>query len=228
MLAVVAHAAALCSVAYTVGIVGAQGRLGRELVLQTLEERHWHARALVRRPDEPVLRPSRDGWLREPPGVRAPLRSDALSVRSVDAPDALEGCDALVLALSGAPFEADTSTAVVRDLCARLPPTCERVCLVSAFGVGDSLRRADPGIRVMDAWYLRDTYAAKHEQEALVRALAVPQLVLRPRVLSHAPVPLNPIATTREDLARRILSWIAQSPASAPSSGQRRAGTRGS
>jgi hypothetical protein len=117
--------------------------------------------------------------------------------------------DALVIALSGAPFAGDNSTLVVRDLCATLPPTCRAVCLVSAHGVGDSLGGAGAAIQAMSAWYLKDTYAAKAAQERLVGALAVPTLILRPRVLSHAPVPLNPFSTTRAHLAERILEWTA-------------------
>jgi hypothetical protein len=66
----------------------------------------------------------------------------------------------------------------------------------------------DPAIRAMEAWYLKDTYEAKRQQEELVRSLTQETLILRPRVLSHEPVPLNPIAVARCDLAARILDWV--------------------
>ena len=185
-----------------VGVVGAHGGLGRELVQQCLE-RGWSPVAFVRRPYDPVLTPVRRGWLEEDP--LAPRPAPLPHVPLLDAyteacPDDL---DALVFAMSGTPFaSADASTAVVRRLCDTLPRSCARVCLVSAHGVGGG---GNAGIRAMRDWYLRDTYAAKAQQETLVRAARPDALVLRPRVLSYGRIPLNPVATPRRELAREIL-----------------------
>lgn len=193
-----------------VAIVGAHGGLGRELV-QQCRDRAWTPVAMVRRPYDPILPPVRTGWL-TPGDERTTAPFYGLEVfgthgEATECPD----CDAVVFAMSGSPFRKDsTPTDVVRGVCATLPEQCTRVCLVSAHGVGDSIEDANLGIRVMREWYLQSTYEGKAAQETLVAALPVPvgRRILRPRVLSYAPVPLNPVATTRRDLACDILDWI--------------------
>lgn len=194
----------------TVGIAGAQGRLGRELVSQSLA-RGWDVRAIVRRPDEPIWAPVRRGWLDEPADA---ARDAMVSSRLATADDASD-VDALVLATSGRPFEDDDGAETAQRLCASLTQRCRAVCLVSAHGAGDSAEGADAGIRAMRAWYLRSVYASKERQEMLVGALRDDSdgpavRIVRPRVLSMRRVPLNPIATPRSDLAADILSWVAQ------------------
>lgn len=189
---------------FTLAVAGAQGRLGRELVAQGLA-RDMDVVGLVRRPDDPILAPVRCGWLDESRTADAPpISSPRLRVRAYD--ESFVAYDALAIALSGRPFARDDSTATVRALFADLPPTCRRVCFVSAHGVGGS--SDDPAIRAMEAWYLKDAYEAKRQQEGLVRSLTQDTLILRPRVLSHEPVPLNPISVARCDLAARILDWV--------------------
>lgn len=194
------------SFAWKVGVLGAHGGLGRELVEQCVA-RNWSCVALVRR-DDPVRLPSRRGWLNDDDTPEARRPDDharyVLPRECAQCPGEL---DALVIAVSGRPFSYDGSTDAVRALLETKPETCRRVCLVSAHGVGDSLEGADVGIQAMHAWYLHSTYKAKGEQEALVSALPCETLILRPRVLSYQRVPLNPIATTRRALATRILDW---------------------
>ena len=119
--------------------------------------------------------------------------------------------DALIVCLSGRPFEEDDSDVRVADLCANLPQSCQKLCLVSAFGVGDSLPANDPGIRAMESWYLRDVYASKRRQEVIVSSLpsSVEVLVVRPRALSIVPVPFSLVSISRQDMACEILEWVA-------------------
>ena len=188
-----------------VAIVGAHGGLGRELVQQTID-RKWKAIAYVRRAD-PIFQPCRKGWLEEDNTVRIPIRSPRLLVENYGSNVPY---DAIVFALSGRPFEKDESDRVVFDMCGTLPKKCKTVCLVSAYGVGDSLRNADVGIQAMSAWYLKDAYRSKRAQESIVCALPtnIKTIIMRPRVLSFAPIPYNPISTTRQDLARSILGSL--------------------
>lgn len=191
---------------HRLAVVGAHGRLGRELVVTSLR-RGWETHAYVRR-DEPILHPVRRGGLRERPTIaRRPVRDRRL-VTHLNAPRVRDPVDALVFCLSGQPFETDRTDSVVARMCASLSPSCRRVCLVSAYGVGDSLRGANAGIQVMSAWYLRDTYRAKREQERIVGELdpLIETLILRPRALSIGSFPL---ATPRADLARSIADWAA-------------------
>ena len=117
-----------------------------------------------------------------------------------------------LISLSGEPFKPDRCDEVVRDLCRGLPSTCTKVCLISAYGVGDSLKGSDSGIQLMSSWYLKDTYRSKLAQERYVCALddGVHTLIVRPRVLTYERLAYNPISTSRQDLARNVLDWIAE------------------
>ena len=190
---------------FRLAIAGAHGRLGRELVSQSLEKK-WTTYAFVRRPD-PIFAPTRNGWLQEDESVRIPIRNKRLSILPYSENVTY---DALVISLSGTPFQDDCTDVLVKDICDNIPKKCKKVCLVSAYGVGDSLKNADVGIQAMNSWYLKDTYRSKRAQESIVCSLpdSIDTLIVRPRVLSFAKIPFNPISTTRQDLARTIIDWI--------------------
>ena len=46
--------------------------------------------------------------------------------------------------------------------------TLENIILISAYGVGNSLNNANPGIKIMNNLYLQDVYRAKNAQEELL------------------------------------------------------------
>lgn len=200
------------SIAYTISIVGAQGRLGRELVAQSLQ-RGWNVEAVVRRPLDPVLHPVRTGWLSQDGDSDAavPLSSENLTL--TDETSAPDGVDAIVFCMSAEPFATREALRVQTEVVRRMLWTCAnddaRVCLVSAYGAGDSLNGSNVGIQFMHAVYLREAYAAKEEQEALVTRRNLTSLILRPRVLSFTQIPFNGICVPRFDLSRRILDWCA-------------------
>ena len=203
---------------FTVGVLGAQGGLGRELVTQCLA-RGWTVHAYVRRPQDPVLTPLRRGWLSpDPLALRTarPVASERL--RIYDSANVQGNEDALVSAMSGSPFSDELDTVeTFRDACDMVKRANARapVCLVSAHGVGDSIEDANVGIRVMRDWYLKGTYAAKEAQEAYLASSwnEHAYTILRPRVLSYEPIPMNPISRTRTSLAREICDWIASDAA---------------
>jgi hypothetical protein len=62
----------------------------------------------------------------------------------------------------------------------------------------------------MSDWYLKDVYKAKRSTEALVSSLDKETLIVRPRVLSYDSIPFNPISSTRQDVAREIVEWMAR------------------
>lgn len=191
--------------AYTVAVVGAHGGLGRELVDQSLQN-HWKVKAIVRR-NSPVIKPVRSGWLDEDKTIRIPIKNENLCVTS-EYNDL--SYDALIFCLSGSPFQKDDSYILVHDICKNLPRRCKKVCLVSAYGVGDSIKNANIGIKVMNSWYLKDAYESKQIQESIVYDMPskVETMILRPKVLSYDKIPFNFISTTRQDLASQILNWI--------------------
>jgi len=199
------------TVSLTVGVLGAQGALGREVVSHCLA-RGWTVHAYVRRPTDPVLTPVRHGWLspdRKAARAARPITSERLHL--FDSSDIVSGDeDALVSVMSGNPFanEVDTVDAF-RNVCSGVDERTCCVCLVSAHGVGDSIEGADVGIRVMREWYLQGTYSAKEEQEDYLRTMwNGPYTILRPRVLSYEPIPMNPIAQTRASVANGVCKWI--------------------
>lgn len=198
-------------VALTVGVFGAQGGLGRELVQQCRDRGHIPV-AYVRDATRDIRPPVRNGWLEETESpVPLPRPFANLDVRTTA--QSVDGLDAVVFAMSGKPFVKDTSTVVVRDVCDRLPPRCTKMCLVSAWGVGDTIQHSNLGIKVMKGFYLHSTYSAKAIQETMVRtwSASLPlreNLIVRPKVLSFSPIPFNTIATPRQTLAATILDWI--------------------
>ena len=190
---------------FTVAVAGIRGGLGRELAAQALD-RGMHVVGLVRpgTTSDPVYAPNRQGWLSDT-RVEPTLSSPELVLHETSE---WVNYDALVLCMSGRPFREDTSAEATEEICARLPPACGRVVLVSAHGVGSSRAESNLGIRVMADWYLKETYTAKERQEAIVRGLrGVETRILRPKVLSFGHVPLNTIYTRREDLAGPILDF---------------------
>ncbi len=200
----------LTSDAFKLAIAGAHGGLGRELVRQGLDK-GWNVNAFVRkeRLTDPIYTPVRLGWLNEAFSSNDEIRDVRLQVLTYSKDEVC--CDAVVICLSGIPFQPDDTTAIVDNLVRNLSADCRALCLVSAHGVGDSIIGADIGIQVMRGWYLQPTYGAKQRQEEMVTSLANENfnvLILRPRVLSYARIPLNPISTTRQDLAKSILDWI--------------------
>lgn len=81
--------------------------------------------------------------------------------------------------------------------------------MISAHGVGGNVSTdANLGITLMRGLYLKSTYQEKWEQERLVSEHPVPSRIWRPRVLSFAPIPMNPVATPRAFLARDVLDWV--------------------
>ena len=155
--------------------------------------------------------PVRRGWLSESPEDAAEaevIRDNRLSLRPFDM--ASLHYDALVLCMSGKPFDSDDSMyASTAAICRSLPRSCKHVLLVSAHGVGDSIRQSNVGIKVMRSWYLRESYSSKEQQETLVGGLpGVKRTILRPRVLSYDHIPFNTISTRRKDLARDILERV--------------------
>ena len=196
----------LAATAYTISIVGAHGRLGRELVAQSLQ-RGWNVEGIVRRPLDPILEPVKKGWLTPDVNeILEPVSSPCLTVTSeLDA----SGANGVVFCMSARPFAPRIEMIKQTDVVRAILKTCSndtRICLVSAHGAGDSLKGSNAGIRFMHSVYLREAYAAKEEQEILVSQYNA-SLILRPRVLSFSEIPLNPIAVPRFRLARNILDW---------------------
>ena len=111
--------------------------------------------------------------------------------------------------MGGTAFEKDDySDKVTQHLLTNLPNTCNKIVLISAYGVGDSINEANLGIVSMRNWYLKDVYRAKEEQERLVSNLnsKIETKIYRPKVLSYGGYKFN--ATPRKELANDILNFL--------------------
>ena len=64
--------------------------------------------------------------------------------------------------------------------------TCKSVSLVSAYGVGDSLKSSEIGINLMNSIYLKSSYKSKNEQEIYLSTVeCLKKFIYRPRELSY-------------------------------------------
>ena len=193
--------------AYTVAIAGAHGGLGRELVQQSIEKK-LKTLALVRRPDEPIYFPCRDGWLSERTESINVIDDNLLDIQNINNIDSNYCVNALVISIGEKPFKKDDSSKLTKKLL-NIWPSLEKVCLISAHGVGND-KDANIGITAMRNYYLKNVYDAKYQQEILVNQLPseISTKIIRPRVLSYGAIPFNNIAVPRQKLAGEIIEWI--------------------
>ena len=192
------------AISFTVAIAGANGDLGRELVQQTLE-RNWNCLAITR--DKPIYYPFRGGWLSNDETKLYPIEDDRMT--SINYTQLPKPYNALIISLGNKPFVYDDSHLTCEQLLKTLPGECKNICLVSAYGVGDSINDSNIGIKAMRGWYLKQVYESKCLQEDMVNAIEdIDTVIIRPKVLSYGTIPFNSIHTSRESLANRILNKV--------------------
>tara|TARA_B100001741_G_scaffold309689_1_gene307751 strand:+ start:833 stop:1489 length:657 start_codon:yes stop_codon:yes gene_type:complete len=209
MYALVVQALVLVQPVPRIAIAGAHGGLGRELTQQSLDK-NWQTIGLVRRKD-PIIKPFRNGWLEDTGKDESEINSNMLNIVLYDSlfTERTLEYDYLVFCLSGTPFQKDYTDLIVDFMCRSLPASCKKVCLVSALGVGDSIKGANVGIQIMSDWYLKDVYRAKNKQEKIVSSILDREtIILRPNALSYGKVPYNNACTPRQKLAEDILDWF--------------------
>jgi putative NADH-flavin reductase len=156
-------------------IFGATGPTGREIVAQALEQMH-DVTVFARKPES------------LPAGVRA-VQGDAMREPQAIA-EALQGQDAVVSAL-GTGKVLLPNRLQERSL-GNIVPAMERAgvkrfVVMSAFGVGDTLRDASLVQRLIYATLLSAVFADKARGEATVRASALDWTIVYPTVLTNGP-----------------------------------------
>lgn len=188
---------------YKLCIAGASSGLGRELIQQGLE-RNNQIIGLTNK--EEICYPFRGKGLKEGSNEEI-INSNSIIFNKYY--DKLSNYDSLILTMGGTAFEKDDySDKLTKHLIDNLPLSCKKVVLVSAYGVGDSIKSANLGIVSMRNWYLKDVYRAKEEQEKLVSNLntKIETKIYRPKVLSYGGYKFN--ATPRQELAKDILDYL--------------------
>ena len=89
-----------------------------------------------------------------------------------------------------------------------LSEKCKTIVLISAYGVGDSLDKANLGIQVMNSIYLKDVYRSKNQQESLLIEhddIKIRKIIYRPKALSYGKTNFAD-SVSRYNLANSILN----------------------
>tara|TARA_Y100000389_G_scaffold78668_1_gene75455 strand:+ start:19606 stop:20229 length:624 start_codon:yes stop_codon:yes gene_type:complete len=190
---------------YTICVAGASSALGKELIYQALNTKNYNVIALTNNTDN-VRIPYRGGGLDD-------LLLDKIeheNIQFYNYTSIIPHYDALILTMGGSAFETtDYSFDVTKHLLDNICYGCKSVALVSAFGVGNSIKGANLGIRSMRSWYLKNVYISKEKQENLLNNNYynnVNKKIYRPKVLSFGNTIFE--STTRENLAKVILDEL--------------------
>jgi len=189
-------------------VVGGTSGLGRELIFQSLIQNN-RVLALTNSSDI----------------IKFPYRGTGLQTRNVDnkmlnpslVVDRYENSkkynfENIVFTIGAGPFEKDYSDIVTQNILENISDNSnlKNIILVSANGVGDSLKDSNLGIKVMDSVYLRDAYRAKNVQEIYVNEFGqqnnINTIIIRPKALSYGPNIYQ--IKSREKLASEILEYF--------------------
>lgn len=155
-----------CECYYDICIVGASSGLGKELVYQSLNK-ELKVLALTSNLDG-VKEPYRGGGLND--NYENPIIVDNnLKIENYwkDINDFYDYKN-LVFTTGSSPFKQDYSYFLTNKYLSNLSPECKSINLVSAYGVGDSIKDANIGIKIMQNFYLKNVYEAKNKQEKLI------------------------------------------------------------
>ena len=185
-------------------VLGAGSGLGREIIYQGLNE-NKKILALTSNPAN-IKIPYRGGGLNNK-NSNLLLRSPNLKITEYN--DFVNYNFSNIVLTSGAqPFLDDYSDILTKNIlnCEKL--NLQNIVLISAYGVGNSLNNANPGIKIMNNLYLQDIYRAKNAQEELLENYKknndeINIKIFRPKALSYG-VNLYG-AKSREKFAKEIL-----------------------
>lgn len=186
-------------------VIGASSSLGREIIFQGINDFNYNILGITNSPEK-VCIPYRGSGLDD--------KSDKILIKDKKLKlynylDIIPNYDALVFTTGGTAFEKnDYSDKITEKFLNNLPKSCKSVSLISAFGVGDSIKGANLGIVSMRNWYLKDVYRAKENQEYLLNNFErnIKKNIYRPKVLSYGDTSFDSIP--REVLAKEILNNI--------------------
>lgn len=190
---------------YKVCIIGASSSLGRELIYQGLNDFNYKIAGFTKSPHK-VCIPYRGGGL-EDKSSKELIQDKNLDIYSYF--DKIKDYQSIVFCTGGTAFEKlDVSDILTEKYLNELSDKCKSIHLVSAYGVGDSIKEANLGIVSMRNWYLKDVYRAKERQEELVNNYKkdIKKFIYRPKVLSYGDTIFN--STPRQVLAEEILKNI--------------------
>lgn len=197
----------------TVAVIGAHGRLGREVAWQALE-RKWNVLAGTRRPDEEIEIPQRQRHGKRKGGSSSPLhnpnrarmiRDSRLTHAFPHEIQAYYEYDALLFVHGSRHLDrSDTTDLVVRQICSELPECCRSVGMVSFVGMEEAVSTLRS-----NSWLL-DKYASKWNQEKTMKEVSSKGFrtrIWREVSLSESSKSSS-VSTSRRELAKRMLDWV--------------------
>ena len=191
---------------YNLCVVGGKSGLGKELILQSLNNNN-NVLALTNNSYNIEL-PYRGGGL-DKKNVDDIIINDKLTV-DIYSNSYKYNFDNIVFTLGGQPFLDDYSDVVTKNILNNVDHTLKNIILISAYGVGDSLKNSNLGIKIMNNLYLRDVYRAKNYQETIINNYGkknnVNIIILRPKTLSYG-INIYQIQS-RETLANKIITSL--------------------
>ena len=194
-------------------LLGASSGLGQEIIYQGLNKKNEKNEnikilALTSNPNNIKL-PYRGGGLGNK-NNNLLLRSPNLQICQYN--DFVNYNFSNIVFTSGAqPFMDDYSDILTRNILYTESLCLKNIVLISAYGVGNSLPESNPGIKIMNSFYLQDTYRAKNVQEELINNYKKNNKetnikIVRPKGLSYG-INLYGLKS-RETLANEILEFL--------------------
>ena len=190
------------SYAYDIAIVGASGRLGRELVYQSTKNMNKKVIGYTSNPHY-IYEPYRgNGYNEENKGIE--YKSSNLVLYNYWKP-VNQDYEHLIFCTSAMPFEDDYSDKLFNKFFNQISNKCKSISFVSANGVGDTLENSNMGIKIMNNWYLKDVYRAKNKiEDILVKYNGPIEIyIYKPEALSHGDTILSSVS--RKSMAKTIL-----------------------
>ena len=193
------------SMSYNLCVVGGSSGLGKELIYQSLS-RNLTVLGLTSNTN-PITLPCRRNSFEE---IKSRVKIDHPNLCQENYWNNLSNLDYenVIFTTSAKPFQSDYSDKLMKKILQDLPSSCNTISLVSAFGVGDSLKDSNIGIQIMNKWYLQDVYRAKNIQEEILNLefLNLKKFIYRPKALTYGKTNID--CVTRQELANEMLSNI--------------------
>lgn len=188
-------------------VVGGTSGLGRELVFQSLSK------------NKKVLALTNNSDIIKFPYRGIGLQSKDININMLNPNLVIDryenshkySFENIVFSIGAGPFEKDYSDIVTKHILTNANNYyLKNIILISADGVGDSLKDSNLGIKVMDSIYLRDAYRAKNMQEIYINDYGknnnINTRIIRPKALSYGPNIYR--IRSRENLASEILEYF--------------------
>lgn len=187
---------------FNVAVVGGGSDLGKEILYQGLVEKNLKMLAFTR--SNKISLPYRGNTFNNVDSSPELINSN-LQIENYWQNIKDFKYEHIIFCTSAGPFELDYSDELTNKFLNNLPVNCKSISLVSAYGVGDSLKEANIGIQIMNNLYLKDVYRAKNVQEKLFNAsnLNIEKFIYRPKALSYGKTNIE--STPRQQLAKIIL-----------------------